>query len=94
MKAIFNKAKDVAISCFNKIQELVNPTLSVVGKVSQGVAAAMVGVVAYTSNAHAVIAIDTSAILADVSIIGTAVLGIVLATVAFKIAKSMLGATR
>ncbi len=83
MKAIFNKAKDVVVS-----------GLSFVGKVAQGAAAAIVGVVTYTTNADAVITIDTAAITADIAVIGAAVVGIVLATVAFKIAKSMLGGTR
>jgi len=83
MKSILTKVKDgwSSIVAFTK-------------KAVAGIAAGSVGVVAYASNADAVITIDTAAITADIAIIGTAVVGIVLATVAFKIAKSMLGGTR
>lgn len=94
MKAYFNKAKDVVVSGYNKVRDFVSPALSFAGKATQAVVAVGVGVVTYTSDVFAAITLDTAPILADVATIGAAVVGIVIATLAFKVARSMLGATR
>ena len=77
-----------------KVKDGWNTAVAFTKKAVGGVVAGTVGAVAYASNAQAAITIDTTDIIADVATIGTAVVGIVLATVAFKIAKSMLGGTR
>ncbi|MEK9629946.1 MAG: hypothetical protein VW455_13115 [Nitrospinota bacterium] len=81
-------------SILTKVKDGLNSVVAFTKKAVAGVVSGTVGAVAYASNAQAAITLDTTTILADIATIGTAVVGIVLATVAFKIAKSMLGGTR
>lgn len=81
-------------SILTKVKDGWNTVVAFTKKAVAGVVGGTVGAVAYASNALAAITLDTTDILADIATIGAAVVGIVLATVAFKIARSMLGSTR